>query len=472
MDTKEVSLFSTFHCKGIWWFPNSPETKIPGILTWDGDRLLLDVIDVSGILPLFLEQVGLGVSDEDSIMLGQLEDGRPCTLQGVRNTSRPSLGIPEPSIYAHVAFLGTHFSSKDAILFSSVIVEFTDLEKWMFKDWLFQHEDIREDGGAYGWRVDFKMPTGVYAHIPAIEADVNFGCSASRSGGFTTLTLNVTPNVSILPGKPQHFDWHLKIIRDLRNWLSLLIGRLVQPSRIQSSTEQEPYENIQVIQSWMGKRREESFHPTLVRIGLHSIRDEVEPLLQKWFDHSERIRDVFNLFFGTIHADNMYVEFHYLSLIQAVEAYSRAATSSTYVLQDDYDKIRDELVRAIPQSTPNDLKSSLKNKIKYGNEFSLRKRLDRLLKSLEVPTLDMICQNREQYVERVVATRNYLTHYTSELREQAWHQDKMLNACQSLTVLLTILLFKEVGLSEERIREVLTGHFDTSQTIAHYRQKL
>lgn len=473
MQSKEFNLFSRFQLRGAWWFPNEPERKVTGTVVWDGHCVTLDVIDVNGRISSFWDYAPHGIPDKAMNMLGELENGRPCTLIEVYGTSRRNAdGFPELTIEAHSAFFGVHLPSPESVLLKSVTVEFTDLEKWMFEDSVFHEEDIREDGGSFGWRVDLKMPTGIHAYIPAIDADVNFGYSATKRGGFTSLELKVTPTVSISPGKPQHFDWYLNTIRDLQNWLSLLIGKLVQPSRLQASTEQEPYENIQVIQSWMGKRREESLYPTQPRVGLHSIRDEIELLLQKWFDHSERLRDVFNLFFGTIHAENMYVEFHYLSLIQAVEAYSRAATNSTYLSPDDYDKIRDELVRAIPQSTPEGLKSSLKNRIKYGNEFSLRKRLDRLLRSLEVPTLDMICQNREQYVERVVATRNYLTHYTSELKAQAWHQNKIFNACQSLTVLLTVLLFKEVGLNEERIREALNGHFATSQAIALYRQKL
>jgi len=257
----------------------------------------------------------------------------------------------------------------------------------------------------------------------------------------------------ITPSAVQGFEWYLGVIRDIQNWLTLLIGKPVQPAHIEASTEQ--HRSVQVIPSWMGKRRGEPISTIGVRVKLPAVRDEIESLLRKWFERSEQLRDVYNLFFGAVHAEGMYVESHYLSLIQAVEAFSRATTASAYVSAQQYEAIRAALAQAIPTDTPTDLRTSLQNRIKYGNEYSLRKRLNDLLKSLEPGTLGLICQDRQRYVEKVVATRNYLTHYTSELRDQAWHEDKLFHACQCLTVLLTIFLYKEVGFGEQRIRDLM-----------------
>ncbi len=472
MAKKEVSLFDGFEYKGVWWFPNQPEARLPGVLVRDGEKFTLELFDAGGRISSTLDGAGYVFSYQATLVLGQLEDGLPCTLHQTYETNRPrnSEGFEQSVAEPHCAFIGAHFSSPDAIRFRSVTVEFTDLAAWMFDGPAFQQEDIREAGRFQGWRVSQRVPEPVFADVPAIGASVGFGYSASTSGSITTQQLSVSPGVTISPATPQSFEWYLGVIRDVQNWLTLLVGKPVQPARIEASTEQ--YRAVQVIPAWLGKRRDDPISPISVRVTLPAVRDEIEALLRKWFERSEQLRDVYNLFFGAVHAEGMYIESHYLSLIQAVEAFSRATTASAYVSPQQYEAIRAALAQAIPQDTPADLRASLQSRIKYGNEYSLRKRLNELLKSLEPDTLGLVCRDRQVYVEKVVATRNYLTHYTSELRDQAWHEGKLFHACQSLTVMLTIFLFREVGFAEQRIRDLLNGHSATRQIMALYRGQL
>lgn len=472
MAKKEPSLFDSFQYKGVWWFPNRPDARLPGVLVRDGEIFTLELFDAGGRISSTLDGAGYVFSYQAALVLGQLEDGRPCTLHQTYETNRPrnSEGFEKSVAEPNCAFIGVHFPSPDAIRFRSVTVEFTDLAAWMFDSSPFIREDIEEEGRFQGWRVSQKVPEPTFADVPAIDATVGFGYSASTSGSLTTHELSVAAGITISPRTVRDFEWYLRVIRDVQNWLTLLIGRPVQPSRIDASTEQ--HRKIQVIPSWMGKRRDEPISPIHVRVKLPAVRSEVEGLLRNWFERSERLRDVYNLFFGAIHAEGMYVESRYLSLIQAVEAFSRATTTSAYVPPQQYEAIRAALAQAIPPDTPPDLRSSLQNRIRYGNEYSLRKRLNELLRSLEQDTLGLICRDRQTHVEKVVATRNYLTHYTSELRDQAWHDDKLFHACQSLTVLLAILLFKEIGFGEQRIRDLMNGHSATRQIIALYRAQL
>jgi hypothetical protein len=125
------------------------------------------------------------------------------------------------------------------------------------------------------------------------------------------------------------------------------------------------------------------------------------------------------------------------------------------VSDEDYKIIVDALIAAIPPSTPPDLAESLKKgKIKYGNEHSLRKRLRLLLCSLEDDTVAMVTDRPSQFCEDVVATRNYYTHYTSELESKAFVEVDLYPVCERLRVLLTIVLFREIGLEESLIRQI------------------
>src|SRR5660398_247446 len=58
------------------------------------------------------------------------------------------------------------------------------------------------------------------------------------------------------------------------------------------------------------------------------------------------------------------------SLIQAIESYHRGVYDGKYVSEDEYAKIYERLINAIPDLSNKDLKESLKKRMQYGNAVS------------------------------------------------------------------------------------------------------
>src|SRR5207248_1768520 len=143
----------------------------PGVLERDGESFTLELFDASGRISSTLDGAGYVFSYQAALVLGQLEDGKPCTLHQTYETDRPrnSEGFEKSVAEPNCAFIGVHFASPDVIRFRSVTVEFTDLAAWMFDGSPFQREDIREEGRFRGWRVSQRVPEGVVAHVPAID---------------------------------------------------------------------------------------------------------------------------------------------------------------------------------------------------------------------------------------------------------------------------------------------------------------
>ncbi len=80
-----------------------------------------------------------------------------------------------------------------------------------------------------------------------------------------------------------------------------------------------------------------------------------------------------------------------------------------------------------------------------------------MLCSLEDETTKLITNSAGKFAEDVTATRNYLTHYSSELQAQAVKGGDLYSAYLRLRVLLTVILFKELGLEEKDIRGLLAN---------------
>ena len=120
---------------------------------------------------------------------------------------------------------------------------------------------------------------------------------------------------------------------------------------------------------------------------------------------------------------------------------------------EDYKKVFKALESAIPDYIEDNHKKSLKSRLKYGNEFSLRTRLKRIFKDNQ-ENLKMFIKSKGKFIITVVDTRNYLTHYDQEQDEPIVENLELL--IQKLKILLEICLLKELGFSSEEIKDLFS----------------
>jgi hypothetical protein len=203
---------------------------------------------------------------------------------------------------------------------------------------------------------------------------------------------------------------------------------------------------------------QEEIRPSEMLLIFPTIKDNISTILEAWFSKAELLRAVYTLFFGSMYFAEMYPRFHFLNLIQAIETFHRNMRKGQYLSETDFKPIRSALTKAIPEDVGRDLREALKSKIRYGYEYSLRKRLHLLFAELDAETIKLITDNPSGMTGKIVDTRNYFTHYTDELKKLAFEGDAVHHANYKLRLLLIILLLKEVGLSEAVIREGICGN--------------
>jgi hypothetical protein len=281
----------------------------------------------------------------------------------------------------------------------------------------------------------------------------------------------------LTPDSPKGFDWYMSALADVQNFLLLCIGQPIYPRSVVASEpqpegggENRP-NDIRIYYHFSHRKERKTLADYEMLMPLESLRHMLPQMLNAWFDKAERLRDVYNLFFSTFYNESMYLESVFLNLIQALETYSRATMDAKYVTPEEYQKIAAALNAAIPAETPSSLKQSLKSRIKYGNEYSLRKRVDGILSSLEPETVKLVCPNTAKLRDSLVDTRNYLTHYTEELKEDAIRGPGLFYANLRMKLLLTIVLCKEIGVEEKSIRSALLKDNKWMQLIHLYTER-
>jgi hypothetical protein len=181
-------------------------------------------------------------------------------------------------------------------------------------------------------------------------------------------------------------------------------------------------------------------------------------VVQTWFSKSQSLDTLAGLFFGVSVDRSIPVEFQFLSLIQGIESYHRTHGDDAYVSNKDYEPIKKALLEAIPPNVNPDHREALKGRIKYGNEYSLRKRLEITLQSIPESLVTDITNNNKKFIAQVVATRNYLTHRDETDKADVLDFRGMFDASVSLKVLTEFLLLREVGMPVDKLCKVMTTH--------------
>ena len=312
--------------------------------------------------------------------------------------------------------------------------------------------------------------------LPSIHATLNIESAYVIRSELTSRSQHYSDYFSLYPDSPKHLMWYQIEFRKLANLLTLLIGDPVYPER-EIGYPPDVDEDIRsrlgvtVYEHGLPRRTRKRKSPREMLMPFLSIKDSFGEAVKHWFDTSDLLRDVHNLYFGSLFAPGSFLENEFLTLMQALESFSRTRGGGLYVSADDYKPIEQALVSAVPQGTNRDFRDSIKSRIKYMNEHSLRRRIDGLLKSLERDTIKLICPNVATFKAKVCDTRNYLTHWDKQSQQSALSDESLAVANQQLRLLLTILMLKEMCFEEEKIRDAIKRNPRWSSLIHIYLAK-
>jgi len=152
-------------------------------------------------------------------------------------------------------------------------------------------------------------------------------------------------------------------------------------------------------------------HPGELLINLPLLGTELGTVLNTWFQKSEILDPAVILYVATLSIDLGYSEFRLLNYAQGLEALHRRVFGGKYVADDKYEPIASAIIKSIPKEVGRDHRSSLEGRIKYGHEFSQRKRIKLLLDDVWTGCLDEFIEDRNNFIDKVINTRNYLIHF-------------------------------------------------------------
>jgi hypothetical protein len=464
---KKIDFSGQFELKGLWWDPQRPDTRIPGVLIYDCGSITLDLFGLLGDrTPAELGQVQ---SFMPPLIYGRAE-GEYISLYNTTETRR-SFFIPSAedagdeysSVCASILVVGCHAPPLNDLRVPSIRVRYTGLEEWLHQAPIQDDNGKENDKSTIGLR--FRFPEKLEVTLPALNTRLETDYSICRgSPTFGSRLLRYSSFFRIMPDEDQSLEWFLKLADRCRDFLTFCFGQPVIYRQFILELGDVQYKDPYVIPPreaalfFAQRPNRVGDPPSLLDMILSypSIKPGAQKVIETWFQKAEELETPIELFLGTFYNRDLYPRFHFLSLAQALETYARLTKPGQYLADSDYKSVKKSMQAAIPCSTPSDLKQSLKSRLEYGNEYSLRKQLKTLASSLKERTSLLISDKMAPFIDQVVNTRNYFTHYTTNLGSVD-HADTqtLFLLTHRMRLFLTILILKELGVEEETIGEII-----------------
>ena len=458
----EATCRHDFEIHGHFWLPSTPEARVAGVIHHSGGRICLTLLGHLCTPPKDLTPQSFA----PDVVLGLSYKGTRLTLFSCRQSlSQWSLCHEEgqSQLDASMLLVGAHCGGDSEPHFPAITGSFSNLEEWIGHV-PFKPDYQRAEGGEKfaGCVTEYAPLDTISFAVPAIGAEVTLSSRFSTGGGspFHQWHGRHIATLSITPSQPERLGVLLSRLHDIGNLLSLLIGENATPLRAAVSGDFLPIagcssrEEYSLFITGRFPASDTKLHPHEILLGYSKLHALFPEIVQSWFAAKDVLEPTASLLLGVLETPHMFLDFRFLALVQAAEALCRRCCPGTYMPKDAYDDVYETLCHAIPAHVPSELRMSLETgTLKYGNEYSLRKRVKDLLGSLEPETVELVTDNASIFADRIVKTRNHFTHALVDSPPPSSSGTELLWAFYRLRVLLTIVLWKHLGIPEVMMRD-------------------
>lgn len=457
---------NAFDYVGEWWLADNQANSRVGTLSFSADKgIELELIGSFAHEPMDILTQTRPVFYPT--ILGLTKEGRFVTLvdsTGMGMTiSFP--GIPTQKLRCKTAYIGKHHLASDDTKrkFSKATVEFTYLADWIGQTG-FHEDHILENGKLSEYHITYKHPGTIDASVSNTSITANYffetRLNTDNDKAYhqrVVLQLQRTEALSLE-------EWLNQFVTPLQNLISLATDR---PNAIvalfvadglaedvsQDSIERGVHLPLEVVFHQVYQDRSEVKH-IFDQDMIFSVRDlemDFSSLLVKWLEVSSVLYTVCNLYFSTRYNPGAYIEPRFLSVVQAVELYHRVRIGSTVFSEEEFQQRKKKILDSIPE----EYRDWVRDQLAVSNEARLSQRVTELYE-LTKDVTGQLYGNKEAFVKLVRDTRNYYTHYGSQLSSKAAHGVSLYWLTEALSYMLIRCFLHEMGFSSKRCVELLS----------------
>lgn len=453
-------MIEKFEFKGLWWLPDNKEKTVSGTLKFnpeDGPRLEL--------IGSFNELLELSAQLPPEIILGITSNGKKITLYGYQGKSDQISwpGLPTTTIKPRVIFVGYHFSKKERICFDNLSINYSYLEDWFFANPFSIKFDLPKE-----YTLKYQYPKPAIAEIGEFKVSIESNLNVNYKKR-DDIQIKHSVFVKAASTEKCHFSDFMDFFYKIRNFISLGVKRPIYPVAITAKTDKnifvmsdgtKVYPQIEIYFKLSNREiQKKTITPFDMLYSFKDIEHQFESFLKNWIQISNYLKPVHDLYFGTLYNPRMYIEDKFINSIQALEIYHRRKFPESFAINP---KQSTEIVKKAIEVVPNEYKNHFQQKLNYAHEHVLRSRLAEIIQINKDIIKSFIRPSRERksFIQKVVITRNFLTHYDKSLEKRAAKGEELYWVTQKLKIIIEIILLKEIGIDSEIIKNVISRNIE------------
>lgn len=446
--------------EGFWWVPNDPEQQLAGRITSDNDaaKLILTIDSPNPSGGIF--------SNRDhrdyEVLHGRTTDGKLVTLLKCfdLNSSWSSSGIEKRIILANYVLIGGLVPEE--ILdqaFSALSLKWPALQRWFFRSGV----EVEHDKQTFrSFNITYKPQEEIrFPYSEDSEINFAFGTDKVPMGGPLAEGINFKEVVwvELQKNEPAGLNYYLERLNELVHFFSICVLEYNHPEKValigafsieklDDGKEIPPLLDV-YFSSVQEAESDRLPHPIEVLLPYGSIKEHFAGLLGNWAKVAESLSPARSLYFSSLYGQTRYIESTFLSLAQAAEVLHRRRYGGTYIDTEDYEsRVKPNLIDAIPQELPSDVKSAFTQRLSFFNEISLAKRLKELCRNNR-GVLDSYVNDWKGKIRKVVSARNYYTHYSEAQGTRKPDINELVEAREFLRMILELEMLIATGISIE-----------------------
>ena len=455
----DARLDSVFESWGSFAATMTDAPGTPGRLSYDPrEGIELELVGT----PPGIDLPGLMAMPSLPRIYGRLVDGSLVTMVGCLTTKTRmgagGAGLPS-SLTANRMLVGTHVGDLDELPLKSYTIEFSSLANWTCVS-PAKFQVPRTGAECIGVDASFRRPDPIDIALPDREFDlrISHGWTYSIDSGSCSIRWNA--GVTIAAHEQMVFSDAGRIAWQCENLMSLLIGhqlsvRSLSLKPVDLASPGSTESPLHLIYHQRGKHDHPDLHPPQMLLPYSLIKEDFPQIVAKWFARSEQAVLAANVFFGSQLLESPALDVRFLAATKAAESYHRTLGTGAYMKQEEYDAAIAQFASHMPAAIQDEHRQSLRNRLKYGNEYSLRKRLADMLNRIPHNARERISCDASKFVARVVDTRNYFTHYDHASKQEALDGKDALVAAERLRILVVANLLHDLGIKDETLLSVL-----------------
>jgi len=443
---------------GDWFVPEEPAHRVSGILEYDGQVSLLALAD--SFEPL-IGKVTAGHAKRYRVVHGATTDlGAVSLFDAVQmglgfNIVQGQLTQPE-RLRATMLIIGRHVDP-DALI-KSMTFRIPGLEVWLSQRVILSAIAPPTKESRASQTVHIVSPAPEVIDVPSIDGTIGFEINVPMpmSNEVTRFSIAASATLTIASKAGQNLAWFLDHYAYIAALIALFAGCPMPVDRIQARFSDQPTDHdVLLTLPQISRCTATTVNDFFVFRGL--LGAEFEGLVRRWFAEKLKLQLPVGLAANVLASQDLWTHLEFLSLLQALEGFHRATLPGIYMTDTDYEAVKKALGDALPATVSPSHKSALKSKIKYGNEYSLQKRLNELVKALPDPIHKLAIGDAGDFPRPWIDTRNFFTHWDKELEHKIVTGQALYESNVRLRVLLRLVYLNYIGVDLQMLEKALNG---------------